>query len=202
MTGQSFAALISAAGRSSRMGTPKALLPLGEETVVERLVGVFHEAGIRDVVVVVGHGFHLLVPLLEKRAARWVMNDRFDDGMFSSVKVGAAFLGREKGRKAFFFHPVDIPLIRPETLRTLAGAFREGETDVCRPCFQGRRGHPPLISWALIPSILEFAGPEGLRSFLSRRDLRSLDVECADPGVLRGMNTPEEYERVRENLLV
>jgi CTP:molybdopterin cytidylyltransferase MocA len=195
MTEEKEAALIPAAGRSSRMGTAKALLPLEGKTVIERIIDTFRKAGTADILVVVGHEARHLLPVLEKTAVRWVLNDRYDDGMFSSVQAGVRCLRKDGG--PFFVHPVDVPLVRPETLRMLLAAFRSGDWEVCRPCFRGRRGHPPLLAPSLIPSLLEFGGSGGLRAFLSGRGLRSCDVECPDPGILGGMNTKEEYEEAR-----
>lgn len=198
MTEETAAALIPAAGRSSRMGTLKALLSLGGETVIERIIGTFRQAGTADILVVVGHEARRLLPVLEKTAVRWVLNDRYDDGMFSSVRTGVRCLRKDGG--PFFVHPVDVPLVLPETLRSLLAAYRSGDWEVCRPCFRGRKGHPPLLSPALIPSLLEFGGSGGLKAFLSVRGLRSCDVECPDPGILGGMNTKEEYEEMKRRV--
>jgi CTP:molybdopterin cytidylyltransferase MocA len=66
--------------------------------------------------------------------------------------------------------------------------------DVYRPCYQGKRGHPPLISAALIRPILTFAEPGGLRVLLARYRHRSADVACDDPGILIDLDTPEDLQ--------
>jgi molybdenum cofactor cytidylyltransferase len=187
----SVAALVLCAGRSSRMGAFKPLLPLGQETVIERVINLFRKSGIVDVVVVLGHGAEGIIPLLERCGVRPVINDRYDEGMFSSVKVGVAELDRN--HRAFFLLPVDIPLVKPETLATLIATFQEREIDVCRPCFRGRHGHPPLISSSLIPAILDFADCGGLRALLSRYRERTVDVAVEDPGILIDMDTCGDY---------
>jgi molybdenum cofactor cytidylyltransferase len=196
---QAIAAVILAAGRSARMGVLKPLLPLEGETIMERVVGLFRGAGISDILVVVGNESVRLAPVLEKMAVRYVVNEDYQHGMFSSVQAGVKHLG--EGYRAFFLHPVDIPLIRGDTLKKLMAVFREERVDICRPCYQGKRGHPPLIAATLIPHILTYAGPGGLRALLSRHTEHSLDVECDDPGVLMDMNTPENYEKIKKAIV-
>jgi molybdenum cofactor cytidylyltransferase len=193
-----FSALILCAGRSSRMGAFKPLLPLGEETLIERAIRLFREAGVADVKVVLGHRADCVLPVLERHGVRPVLNDRYDEGMFSSLRVGVGSLNQ--GCRAFFLLPVDIPLVKPETLVSLMDALREGEIDVCRPCFRGRYGHPPLIASALIPAIEEFDGTGGLRALLARYRGRTADVAVEDPGILLDADTRDDYERLQKAL--
>jgi CTP:molybdopterin cytidylyltransferase MocA len=193
-----FSALILCAGRSSRMGAFKPLLPLGEETLIERAIRLFRGAGVADVTAVLGYQAEWVLPLLERHGVRPVLNDRYDEGMFSSLRVGVGSINQ--GCRAFFLLPVDIPFVRPETLLSLMDAFREGENDVCRPCFRGRYGHPPLIATALIPAIGEFDGMGGLRTLLARYRGRTADVAVEDPGILLDVDTRDDYEGARKVL--
>ena len=196
--GEYMAALILCGGRSSRIGVFKPLLSLGQETIIERIIGLFRNAGIAEILVVLGHDAELLKPVLERHGVRYVINDGYDEGMFSSVKAGVNNIDRQ--RRAFFLLPADIPLVRPETLHSLMRSFEEKCADVCRPCYRGKRGHPPLISSALILPIMDFKGHGGLRMFLSRYKERTIDVDCDDPGILMDIDTPEDYEKVLKAL--
>lgn len=192
------AAVILAAGRSSRMGTLKPLLPLGGRLIMEGVISLFREVGISDIVVVVGYQAGKVIPLLENQGVRWVVNREYDRGMFSSIQAGVRDLSRDC--RAFFLSPADMPLINAVTLKKLVAAHREGKMDVYHPWYQQKRGHPPLISSALIPSILAFADPGGMRALLSNYKETSLDVACDDPGILIDLDTPEDYERVKGRL--
>ncbi len=192
------AALILCAGRSSRMGAFKPLLPLGAETLLERVIRLFHEAGIADVTAVLGHRAECAMPVLQRHGVRPALNDRYDEGMFSSVKAGVGMLDRS--RRAFFLLPVDIPLVRLETLKALMDGFREGTADICRPCFRGRHGHPPLISSTLIPVVAEFDGTGGLRALLARYRGCTADVAVEDPGILLDLDRHDDYERAIKEL--
>ena len=189
------AAVILAAGRSSRMGILKPLLPLGGRLIMEEVICHFQEAGISDIIVVVGYQAGKIIPLLENQGVRWVVNGEYDRGMFSSIQVGVRNLSWDC--RAFFLSPADMPLVNTVTLKKLVAAHREGKMDVYHPCYQQKRGHPPLISSALIPSILAFVEPGGMRALLSSYKATSLEVACDDPGILIDLDTPEDYERVK-----
>jgi CTP:molybdopterin cytidylyltransferase MocA len=66
--------------------------------------------------------------------------------------------------------------------------------DVYQPFYQKKRGHPPLISSALIADLIHYKEPGGMRSFLSGYENRTLMVECEDPGILINLNNWEDYE--------
>ena len=114
---KNFTAIILAAGYSRRMGQCKPLLKLSEQTMLEVVVATFIKAGISDIRVVVGHDMELLTPILEKLGTRIIINDHYNDGMFSSVLV--ALDSMESNVEAFFLLPVDIPLVRPWTIKYL-----------------------------------------------------------------------------------
>lgn len=206
------AALILAAGVSSRMGALKSLMSVGEETLIERAVRLFREAGITEIVAILGHEAERIRPVLVRCGVFPVINTDYSAGMFSSVQTGIRAI--PSYCRAFFLLPVDMPLVRPETIGQLLEAFtlafpptfasgkeevkgeEEGKCSVVyRPCYQGRRGHPPLISAALIPDILAFDEPGGLRAFIARSCRRIVDVPCDDPGILIDIDTPDDYER-------
>jgi putative nucleotidyltransferase with HDIG domain len=191
----SIAALILSAGYSSRMGEFKPLLPFGDATVLERDISLFRDAGIQDVRVVIGHRAGDLLPLVERLRAQPVMNEHYSDGMFSSVLAGVASLGDDV--EAFFLLPVDIPLVRRQTITLLADAFRRRDGSILYPSFYGKRGHPPLIAARHRREIIAWNGEGGLKSFLSRHDNEAADVETEDEGILLDMDTLAEYDRLR-----
>ena len=129
------AAIVLAAGRSSRMHELKPLLEAGGRTLLERAVGAFTAVGIDDVVVVTGHRGDEVAPVAARAGAGTVPNPRFDDGMYSSVQAGVAALAA--GVTRFFLLPADVPLVRPETVGRLAraagSAAGQRRTDRPRP---------------------------------------------------------------------
>jgi CTP:molybdopterin cytidylyltransferase MocA len=195
----STAAVILAAGFSSRMGAFKPLLPLGGVTVLERLLALYQRAGVGEVLVVLGHRAEDLAGLVLAGGARPVLNPRHAEGMFSSVAAGAAALG--PAAQAFFVHPVDIPLVRPATLTALLQALAQGGADLAYPIHNGRRGHPPLLAAGLAgrintPQARARARQGGLRAVLAPFQGRALEVETPDPGILLDMDDWDGYQAV------
>lgn len=193
------AALILAAGSSARMGTLKALLPLGQSTLLEQTVQRFLAAGIEDVRVVVGHKAEEIISVLARSNVEWILNSNYGRGMLSSILAGVE--GLDETVEAFFVIPADIPLVKPETIRTLTEGFQKNRPMVVYPCIQGRRGHPPLISLACMAEKPSWDYPGGLRTFLSRFEEYAVEADVIDEGILMDCDTPLDYQRIRKRFL-
>ncbi len=189
--GLHLAAVVPAAGYSRRMGAFKPLLPFGGATVIERVIATIREAGVETIRVVLGWKADSVIPVLERSAVPWVMNERFADGMYASVQAGVRSLPTDVG--AFFLLPGDMPLVRAATLIRLAAEWGGRPGAIVYPCYGGRRGHPPLIGGLHIPEILGEAPPDGLRTLLARHAECARDVPVADAGVVTDLDTPDDY---------
>jgi len=188
------AALILAAGSSTRMGSFKPLLPIAGESVIARVIGMFRAAGIERIGVVTGHAAEKLDPVVHDLGAIPVRNVDYERGMYSSIQTGVGSL--LPSVEACFLLPVDIPLVRPETVAAVAEAFAAGRAPITYPRFNGQRGHPPLISQALFAEILAGKGEGGLRELLKRYQSLAADVDVLDEGVMLDMDTPEAYAQL------
>ncbi len=191
MTGREFpdlAAVILAAGFSSRMGRFKPLLPLGEASALGHIAAAYRRAGVTKLLAVSGHAVEELKAEAAALGIPVAHNPSYAEGMFSSARAGLATVS---GARRVFVHPVDIPLVRPDTLGYLAIRADELNCAVALPEFLGETGHPPLIDAALIPEILASTGEDGLRGALARRNPRRIPV--ADRNILFDMDTPEAY---------
>ena len=185
------AALVLAAGYSSRMGIFKPLASLGTHTLIEEAVTRFLRAGIDDVRVVVGHRADELKPVVDRLGVRWIFNADYDRGMFSSVLAGVKSL--EADVDGFFLLPGDIALVNPETIRVLLNACDPDDPKIIYPCFDGRRGHPPLIPAAYLRQDLSSDYPGGLRAFLGSYEHSAMDMDVTDENVLLDCDTPMDY---------
>lgn len=188
------AALVLAAGYSSRMVDFKSLLTLGGIKVIERAINTFRKAGITEIVVVIGYRANELIPVLDDLKVRYVFNENYDAGMFSSIVKGVESLQPET--KAFFLLPGDMPLVKSHTIRLLSRAFNKVEADVIYPVFQKRRGHPPLIAASCFSEIQSGEGIGGLRQILQGREEKAYNVEVLDEGILLDLDTREDYQKV------
>ncbi|MGD0681542.1 MAG: DVU_1551 family NTP transferase [Terracidiphilus sp.] len=186
------AAIVLAAGYSSRMADFKPLLPLAGSTALERCIGLFRAAGVAEVIAVLGHRAEELQPLAEHAGARCVLNPRFEQGMFSSISIGSrALAGRVE---AAFVLPVDIPLVRPNTIRQMSSVFVTRRDGIVYPVFEGRRGHPPLIARKILSEAAEEGVVGPLFDLLARHENEAINLLVADHGIHMDMNTPAEYE--------
>ncbi len=187
-------AIILAAGESSRMGSPKPLLPFGTETVLERSVNLFLHAGISDVRVVIGHLGQSIRRRFPDLPVKWIYNEKYESGMLSSVQKGVATL--ETGCDCFLLLPVDIPLVRPRTISVIRDAWHAFKSDfsIIHPTFIGKRGHPPLISSEHIPEILACNSSFGLKGFLDEYNRFAKEIPVIDEFIEKDMDTPEGYE--------
>jgi len=188
------AAIILSAGYASRMGRLKPMLPLGTGTVIGQTIQCFQAADVARIVVVLGHRADDIIPLLNDIGVDWVINQRFREGMLTSVCKGIESLAPDI--EAFFIMPADIPLVRPVTLKMLVEAHGRHSSGVIYPLFNGQMGHPPLIPTSHAEGILKWGGKEGLKGYLKSWGGPSVNVETADEGVLMDMDTPEDYKKV------
>lgn len=193
---KNIAAIILAAGYSSRMSAFKPLLPMGKSAIINMTVNSFREAGIRNITVVLGHRAFELKPVLDRMKVQYVINEEFDQGMYSSVAAGVRVLGSDV--EAAFIIPVDIPLVRSHTIHSLAKELRNN-SDVIYPVYQGKRGHPPLIRSTIFPEIMTWSGHGGLRSLLSQYEVMASEVGVWDEGILKDADTPDDYQRILED---
>lgn len=204
------AALILAAGESTRMERPKQLLPWGGTTLVAWQVAQMREAGAGEVVVVLGHRAEEIRAALPPDA-RAVVNEAYREGRATSLRAGAEALarsegstggaGEEEGRsasdqiEAILILSVDQP--RPAWLsRRLIERWRETGAPIVSPRFTGGGyGHPILVAGALLPELGD-VGEEtlGLRAVILRHASEAASIEVANRVVDVDLNTPAEYE--------
>jgi molybdenum cofactor cytidylyltransferase len=190
------AGLILAGGASSRMGSPKALLPAGSESFVDRLISVFGET-CDSTWVVLGHDAERIRSAVRRAGeARFVVNPHPEHGQSSSLACGLRAIG--DGADAVMFTPVDYPSIQAATIRALRAAM-ESAADrplLAIPRHDGRRGHPVCVSRALIPEFLALPPDGAARDVIRRHGAEVFYVEVDDPGILRDIDTPEDYRRI------
>ena len=191
----SLAAIILSGGASTRMGAPKALLrvPGGGETFLDHLIGVLG-AQASPVIVVLGHETQRILEGVARSAeALFVTNTKYQEGQLSSLQCGLTAVPRDAA--GFLFTPVDIPLVRPETVNALARAFEReaGRTLVTVPRCEGRRGHPVCCARELIPEFLALPAEGQARDVIRRHASRTCYVDVNDPGILRDIDDLASY---------
>ena len=189
-------AIVLAAGKSTRMGRPKAMLPLeGGDTFLTRIVRTFLDAEIDDVVVVVGADANVIVNgfAASGLAARFVENPEFERGQLSSLLAGLRVVDRP-GLAATLVTLVDVPFVSPATVRAVVDRYRRTHAPVVRPVSGARHGHPVLIDRSLFDSIRAAEPSAGAKEVVRAHASSTGDVEVDDDGAFADIDTPEEYE--------
>ena len=188
------AGVVVAAGGSSRMGVPKALLDAGGMTFVSRLVQALVRGGCHPVVVVGSSGAGGLAEEVERGPAALVVNPGGRGGQIGSLCRALDHLaGRADPPVAVAFTPVDNPAVDPATVRALVEAWRRSRAAIVLPRCRERRGHPVVADISIAGEFREGGLPEGARTVVRRDRSRVLEVEVDDPGILDDLDTPERY---------
>jgi molybdenum cofactor cytidylyltransferase len=190
------AVIILAAGLSSRMQTPKPLLPFDSNRIfIEKIVAEYLSFGCGEIVVVVNEvaekGIHTLGKYPEHVV--FIVNHHPELGRFLSLKLGL----NQLGPTAFcFIQNVDNPFVNRHLLDYLY--LKRGENHFVKPVYQQKGGHPVLLSKSDILFLKEKLDAEtNLRALLAERTC--LEVEVADSDVLVNINTNEEYQQIIKN---
>jgi molybdenum cofactor cytidylyltransferase len=185
------AAIVLAAGKSERMGQPKALLIYHGRTFLEQILGTIRESSIESTVVVLGHDRESIESSVSLGVS--VFNEDYEKGMTTSFQAGIRALAPEVDGAVIFL--VDHPVVDPQTVDLLISKFLPGR--IVLPLHKGRRGHPVLFSREVLEEILELSPTSGANVVVRRSQERITEVEVSQPGILVDIDTPENFERLK-----
>ena len=198
----SFAAVILAAGESTRMGRDKALLPWPPSAAgCAPSSDTFLSAAIRSlspaadfVVVVVGKNEAALAPIIYAEGASLVVNPDTSRGQFSSLQIGLREV-LNHGRDAAMVTLVDRPPVSAATIRFLRVAFENADQRIWAivPEFSGRHGHPYLVGREMIEAFLRVPATSIAREVEHAHQVHIRYIAVDDPLIALNINTPEDY---------
>ncbi len=186
--------LVLAAGRSERMGSPKALLDFGGRLAIEVILDLCRRASLAAPVVVLGHEPARVQAALPSAGLTVVENPDYARGQSSSIQAGMKAL--PKGAEGFLLWPVDMPLVADATVAALLAVWekRPAEKQIVVPMRTGRRGHPAIYGAAVFPEFMRLRPDEPGHAVIRKDPARVLEIPVDDPWVLFRMDTPEEYQ--------
>ena len=184
----SIAAVVLAAGGSSRLGSPKQLVRLGGENLLERAVRVAREAGCGPVVVVLGASYAEVLANSVLGDVVTVINDKWEEGMASSIRLGVGALGFcAKGAEGVVLTTCDQPAV---TVKHLSRLMLRAEVKASR--YAGRNGIPAFFPKKYFDELMALTGDKGARELLMTA--RSEELVGGELDV----DTVEDLERARE----
>ncbi len=186
-----FAAIVLAAGKSTRMGVNKLLLKVAGRTILDRLLDALEASVVGEIVVVLGHDPESIRPVAEAHRVRTVMNPDYERGMTSSFQVGLRWVSAD----AAFLVLGDQLGLDQGLLDRMAGVMESDPSAlIVSPVHEEKRGHPVLFRKQLFGEIMGLGERETVRDVVTRHEDAHRTVEGGPWSVL-DIDTPEDFER-------
>jgi molybdenum cofactor cytidylyltransferase len=187
-------AILLAAGESRRMGFPKPLLHVGDQTFLARSVDSILAVVPRLIVVLGAHAERIRPAIPDDPRIAVVENPRFLAGQLSSLKVGLGPISADAD--AALVHLADHPLVLRSTFERVAAEYQLGRGAIVIARNAGKRGHPAVFSRPLFAELLAAPEEQGAKVVVNRDPRRIVYVDVDDPGVTLDLDTPADLERV------
>jgi molybdenum cofactor cytidylyltransferase len=189
------AAIVPAAGMSTRMGRNKLLLVFRGKPLIARAVDTLLESEIDEIVVVLGHEADRVRATLQGKQVTIVENFDYRQGMNTSIRLGLGAVSSDA--RAIMIYLPDQPLLEPQDVNRLIRAFaeaRECNKSIVVPFFRGQRGNPVILDASFKGAILEIVGEVGCKRIIKRNPDKTLMVEMETDHVVRDVDRMEDYE--------
>ena len=190
-------AIILAAGASSRMGKPKALLKWKGKSFLENICANLDKAGVKNIVVVTNSSINAW-PSTNKTCPalagiNWVINPNPELGMLSSFRCGIRKLGSAKHNIMLCL--TDHPAVKVETYVKLRENSHKNKIII--PVYKNHRGHPVIFGADFIHELLENECPQGARTVVHSHSNAVNEIPVDDNGILLDIDTPEDYDKLK-----
>jgi molybdenum cofactor cytidylyltransferase len=196
MNKSNIGAVILAAGTSSRMGATKQLLRMGDATLLTRVLTTVRSSRIDEIVLVLGHEAAAIEASIDARNLKLVINERYREGMASSLAAGLAALTPQIS--AAFIVLADQPFVLPNTLDQLIAAYDATRAPIVMPTHNGTRGNPVLLDRSIFSEITALKGDVGARAIFANHMEEIQKVPVDDPGILVDFDNQEDWEKFQQ----
>jgi molybdenum cofactor cytidylyltransferase len=178
------------------MGSPKPLLAWQGRTLVEYQVCSLLDAGVRDVIVVLGHRASEVAPFIHGEHVVRVLNPDYEQGKTTSIKAGLKAVPSDAD--AIMLLAVDQPRT-PEIIARVIAAHIASDALITSPRYKGHGGHPLIFDASLLGELLCITEEnQGVREVFQGHLDRVAQVQIDDPMVRLDLNTPEAYAEALE----
>jgi molybdenum cofactor cytidylyltransferase len=189
------AAVVLSAGESSRMGRPKALLPIDGQTFIERIVDALKKTSVGKVFVVLGHNASKLKVRIAHLPLQILINPDYKLGQLSSLQVAVRNLQSDPDCDGMLVHLVDHPYIESSLVEEMISRFYESKKLIVVPSCRGKRGHPVIFSRKLFEELLRAPLDQGAKAVVNAHRDETLEMETGEDGITVDIDTPELYRQ-------
>lgn len=187
-------AIVLAAGASSRMGRPKALLPYNGRLFIDLILENLSAAGCAPVIPVLGNNAQKILDRSLAKRYPHVLNPHPEAGMLSSVKQGIKRIPAECSSVVVAL--TDHPFVTRATYSQLIKLAATQPERIIIPAYRGRHGHPVCVGRFLFEDILNTPDTSSLRAVFQTHKEKILYLDVNDAGIVCDVDTPEEYARL------
>jgi molybdenum cofactor cytidylyltransferase len=188
-------AVVLSAGESSRMGRPKALLPIEGQKFIERIIRVIGQSRVGRTIVVLGHHADELRGQIEHLPIQMVLNSDYQKGQLSSLQAAIRHIKNDDRCDGMLVHLVDHPFIDVALVDVLIQGFYEAKKLIVVPRYKGKRGHPVIFSRDLFEELLNAPVDQGAKAVVNAHREETLEIEWHDQGITVDIDTPELYRQ-------
>jgi molybdenum cofactor cytidylyltransferase len=187
------AAVVLAAGASTRFGAHKLLAPIGGVPIVRRTVDAVLAATVDEVVVVLGRDADAVARVLSVPHVRCLTNRDYTQGMSASIRVGVDACS--PATRAVIIVLADQPTVRPAVIDALIARWHADRALIVAPRYDGVRGNPVLFDAALMDELRALRGDTGARDLIASDPARVHHVEFAEPAP-PDIDTPDDLAAI------
>lgn len=188
------AAIVLAAGRSTRMGPRNKLLePVDGEPMIRCVVTNVLNSGIKPVIVVTGYEAEHVSQTLDGVEVDIVFNPNYADGMSTSLKTGLAAL--PAGTEGAMICLGDMPEVESSVFRALLAAFT-GPNAICVPVHRGHIGNPVLWGRAYFAEMMTLTGDSGAKPLMAQHAAHLIEVDVATDAIFHDVDAPADLTRL------
>jgi molybdenum cofactor cytidylyltransferase len=194
------AAIIPAAGRSVRMGSPKPMLEFHGEPLLSRLIHALADGGLAPIAVVAPSAdsphAQTIAHLADRAGAIVITPPSHPPDMRASVELALKHLiSLDPSPSGLAVCPADSPAVSPEIVTLLRRAFESNARQIIVPRTPEKRAHPVLIPWPLALEIPNLPRNSGINTLLDTHPSRVVEIPCTDSRLDWSLNTPADYQR-------
>jgi molybdenum cofactor cytidylyltransferase len=190
-----FAAIVLAAGTSTRMGTAKQLLRLDDRPLLQHVLDCVRASAAKEIVLVLGFAAEEIRRGIDVQNVRVVFNESYRQGMGTSLKAGLSAVDPQCAGALIVL--ADQPFVRPATLDLLMAEHHRSKAQIVIPTYRGFRGNPVLLDRSVFAEVMALGGDIGCRAIFGDHLEGIVKLPVDDAGILLDIDRQSDFEALR-----